>query len=260
MEVNQQSFPDLYFALRGGGNNFGIVTRFDLETFPQGNMWGGMRKYPITANVSILAALSNFTNSGPSNPDAALIVAFVNFEGNYLISTDMEYAKPVVNPPIFNEFMAIESLASTMRITNLTDLTGELELANPSGFREFYTTATFKNSAVLQKKILDVFVAEIEEVKDAEGILPALVMQPITQDVIAHFNKNGGNALGIVESDGPLMRKFSATAMKRVCWGPSPTPTVWLMLFLSSSGQHRHHVVIRSGRRTYRRRRQPGHR
>lgn len=31
--------PDLFFALRGGGNNFGIVTRMDLTTLPQGNMW-----------------------------------------------------------------------------------------------------------------------------------------------------------------------------------------------------------------------------
>ncbi|KAL8919908.1 MAG: hypothetical protein Q9172_004756, partial [Xanthocarpia lactea] len=38
--INQTSNPDLYFALRGGGNNFGIVTRFDLQTFPQGPMWG----------------------------------------------------------------------------------------------------------------------------------------------------------------------------------------------------------------------------
>ncbi|KAJ0419640.1 hypothetical protein BJY00DRAFT_285658 [Aspergillus carlsbadensis] len=30
--VNQASHPDLFFALRGGGNNFGIVTRFDFET------------------------------------------------------------------------------------------------------------------------------------------------------------------------------------------------------------------------------------
>ena len=44
--VNQQSNPDLYFALRGGGNNFGIVTRFDLETFSQGKMCEWIRSLP----------------------------------------------------------------------------------------------------------------------------------------------------------------------------------------------------------------------
>lgn len=39
--VNQASAPELYWALRGGSNNFGIVTRFDLETYSQGLSWGG---------------------------------------------------------------------------------------------------------------------------------------------------------------------------------------------------------------------------
>ncbi|KAL4867177.1 hypothetical protein BDV12DRAFT_198522 [Aspergillus spectabilis] len=39
--VNRDSSPDLYFALRGGGNNFGIVTRFDFETYRHGPMSGG---------------------------------------------------------------------------------------------------------------------------------------------------------------------------------------------------------------------------
>jgi hypothetical protein len=40
-EINLSSNPELYWALRGGGNNFGIVTRFDIETHPQPPMWGG---------------------------------------------------------------------------------------------------------------------------------------------------------------------------------------------------------------------------
>ena len=205
--MNEQSFPDLYFALRGGGNNFGIVTRFDLETFPQGDMWGGMRDYPITANASLLTGLYNFAKNAPSDPDAALIIAFAYYEGEYLASTDIEYAKPIVNPPIFNELMAIESLTSTMRITNLTDLVEELNAVNPSGLRELYITATFRNDPNLQSKILEIFMGEVTGIKDAEGILQALIFQPITKDIISYFSKNGGNALGIAESDGPLICK-----------------------------------------------------
>lgn len=43
--VSYQSHPDLYFSLRGGGNQFGIVTRFDLSTYVQGPIWGGHSFY-----------------------------------------------------------------------------------------------------------------------------------------------------------------------------------------------------------------------
>ncbi|KAH8886505.1 FAD-binding domain-containing protein [Thozetella sp. PMI_491] len=33
--------PDLFFAIRGTGSNFGIVTRFELETYPYESSWGG---------------------------------------------------------------------------------------------------------------------------------------------------------------------------------------------------------------------------
>ena len=57
--VNRKSNPDLYFALHGAGNNFAIVTRFDLETFPQGLMWGGLILHPSTTNASIYNAFEN---------------------------------------------------------------------------------------------------------------------------------------------------------------------------------------------------------
>lgn len=42
LKVTPTAFPDLYWALRGGGNNFGVVTRFELETIPQGPMGVGL--------------------------------------------------------------------------------------------------------------------------------------------------------------------------------------------------------------------------
>jgi FAD/FMN-containing dehydrogenase len=43
--ANAHSNPDLFIALKGGGNNFGIVTRFHLRAFNQGDMWGGKLFY-----------------------------------------------------------------------------------------------------------------------------------------------------------------------------------------------------------------------
>ncbi|KAL4880336.1 hypothetical protein BJY04DRAFT_191638 [Aspergillus karnatakaensis] len=55
--VNKTSSPDLFFALRGGGNNFGIVTRFDFETFRQGTLLGGTTVWILKDLESRLAAL-----------------------------------------------------------------------------------------------------------------------------------------------------------------------------------------------------------
>ncbi|KAE9375878.1 FAD-binding domain-containing protein [Stipitochalara longipes BDJ] len=46
--INYKSHPDLYWALRGGAGNFGIVTRFDLEAYELGPIWGGLSAYVLT--------------------------------------------------------------------------------------------------------------------------------------------------------------------------------------------------------------------
>ena len=179
----------------------------DLETFSEGKLWDGMTIYPITTNASIYNAFYTFANNATNDPDAALITAAAYVQGQYLFSNDYEYTKPIVNPPIFYEFTSIPNITSTMRITSLSDLTTELNASNPGGFRETYTTATFRNDPTLQVKILDIFVQEVDQIKDAKDLLPALVMQPVTKPMISHFSKKGGNALGIDAEDGPLICK-----------------------------------------------------
>lgn len=75
--VTAKSHPHLFWALRGGGNNFGIVTRFDLKTFAQGPMWGGGVYYLIDQVKSVIKALTNINIALPSDPFAALWVALV---------------------------------------------------------------------------------------------------------------------------------------------------------------------------------------
>lgn len=41
VEANKTSHPDLFWALKGGSSNFGIVTWFDLETIKSAKVWAG---------------------------------------------------------------------------------------------------------------------------------------------------------------------------------------------------------------------------
>jgi len=73
--VSATSYTDLYWALRGGGNNFGIVTNFKLVAFPQGQMWGGQRIYTEENFSAVLDAITHFAVAGSSKDvDAAQIV------------------------------------------------------------------------------------------------------------------------------------------------------------------------------------------
>lgn len=136
VQVNHQLHPDLYWALRGGGNNFGIVTRFDLETFPQGQLWGGSKSYAIDQNATLLHALTNFNKASPGDPDAALVVgfAYVRDNGTYIASVAYEHAKPRADPPIYDEFKAIPNKGSFMRVADLTDITLDFNRSEPAGY------------------------------------------------------------------------------------------------------------------------------
>ncbi|SLM41428.1 fad binding domain-containing protein [Lasallia pustulata] len=218
VQVNKQSYPDLCWALRGGGNNFGIVTRFDLETFPQGQLWGGSKSYTIDQNITLLRALANFNEASPGDPDAALIVGFAYFRdnGTYIASVAYDYAKPEADPSIYDDFKAIPSRASSMRVTNLTDITLDFKGSEPAGYRRTHMTATFKNDAALLAEILEIYASETDPIKDIPDILPSCSFQPITIAQMSHFSKNGGNALGISSDGGPLICKSSIAYLKPV--------------------------------------------
>ncbi|KAI9699452.1 MAG: hypothetical protein M1836_003063 [Candelina mexicana] len=215
VDINQKSNPDLYFALRGGGNNFGIVTRFDLDTYEQGLLWGGIQVFPSTLNVSINKAFETFNANAEKDPSAALILSYsYSFKANtYFATTVYDYALPTVFPPIFEDFKKIASnntpILDTTRFSPLANFTEELMQGTPAGFRNRYTTATFGNSALLIERTLEIYQSELEAVRpsitNTTGFNPTLAFQPISKAIISHFSTNGGNPLGISYDEGPLI-------------------------------------------------------
>ncbi|HEX5026381.1 MAG TPA: FAD-binding protein [Agriterribacter sp.] len=63
--VNQQQHPDLFWAIRGGGGNFGIVTAFKFQAHRVKNVFGGPTLWPIEKTNEIMKWYHQFINEAP---------------------------------------------------------------------------------------------------------------------------------------------------------------------------------------------------
>lgn len=134
VNANQRSNPDLFAALKGGSNNFGVVTRFDLMSFAQDNLWGGTIAYPGSADAHQLQAFAKFMDPANFDPFAEIEQSFLYYGATNASQSvnDMYYTKPVVDPPALQGFAAVQpQLANTMRLSKMRNLTEEIESEQP---------------------------------------------------------------------------------------------------------------------------------
>jgi FAD/FMN-containing dehydrogenase len=59
--------PDLFWAIRGGGGNFGVVTEFTFRAHPLGTIVGGPTFWAIEDTAELLAAYREWLPSAPRN-------------------------------------------------------------------------------------------------------------------------------------------------------------------------------------------------
>lgn len=137
VNARSQENPDLYRALKGGSNNFGIVTRFDLKTVPLDQIWGGQIVYPITQAPTALEAFSKFTAMEPYDEYASTIQSVAYVEGFEFVGVnDFEYTKAIPKPPVFSLWDVVQPrLQSTLRLAKLKNITDEQGSFSPDGLR-----------------------------------------------------------------------------------------------------------------------------
>ena len=72
LEIDSENHPDLFWAIRGGGGNFGVVTRLKLRLHEVDNIVGGMLMLPATPDV-----VRSFVAQAEAAPDELSAIANV---------------------------------------------------------------------------------------------------------------------------------------------------------------------------------------
>jgi len=65
IEASASANPDLFWAIRGGGGNFGIVTSLEYRLYPVSDVFAGTMTYPPGQVAELLQAFQKFVSTAP---------------------------------------------------------------------------------------------------------------------------------------------------------------------------------------------------
>ncbi|KAG2064933.1 FAD-binding domain-containing protein [Suillus decipiens] len=136
-DITGSTNPDLFFALRGGFNNFGIVTRVTLKTYPQSLIWGGLITYSQDEWEGVNSAIVNFS-ANVTDPKASIYNSYSLISGVAAMSTILFYDAPTMPEGIFNEFLSIPDIEKDISTRSYVDLIRSVESNLTSGFRSVF--------------------------------------------------------------------------------------------------------------------------
>jgi FAD/FMN-containing dehydrogenase len=65
--ASEHTHPDLFWALRGGGGNFGVVTSFEFRLHPVKMVYAGPTFWPLEQSVEVMTAYRDFIVKAPES-------------------------------------------------------------------------------------------------------------------------------------------------------------------------------------------------
>jgi FAD/FMN-containing dehydrogenase len=65
VRADERNHPDLFWAVRGGGGNFGVVTSFEFRLQPVKTVYAGPTFWPLDQTVEVMKAYRDFIGTAP---------------------------------------------------------------------------------------------------------------------------------------------------------------------------------------------------
>ncbi|CAF4004686.1 unnamed protein product [Adineta steineri] len=190
VNVNNQTYPDLYFGLKGGLNNFGIVTNFKMRAFPQGQVYGGLLLYTVLVINDLVNAIVTFQTNN-QDPKAQILCDFTSLANSFDINIVAFYDAPIAPPNIFDVFTSIlhEGQLETQSYLSLVQASPVFVSANMRG--RFHTVSVRNISQAVVEKVRDLFIEYAFPNILFGGTFVNFVIEPFLP---SYFEKSQGGA------------------------------------------------------------------
>jgi len=210
--VTKESHPDLWLALKGGSNNFGIVTSFDVRSFDQGEIFYGQYYYDLSTTDQQLSAFYELAAS-PNYDEYTSVITSFGFAGGKgsAVVNALVYTKPELDPPALANFTKIPNLITSARITSVNNATVEQGGASSGQFEQLYITTTLKADLSILRFGYDLWNSSVASVDNIEGIVWSLSYQPLPPIITSKSQPLGGNSLGLSPTDTLVITLLTAT-------------------------------------------------
>jgi FAD/FMN-containing dehydrogenase len=143
INANANENCDLWKALRGGGNNFGIVTRFNLKTFKQGPFWGGAVYYFPSSFASQVQAYCDELHKSDASTETHIMVSqgyshvFAALGGHFCMN-QVYYTREEERPAVLEPFVSVQpqlESMNSMRMMTLKEAASEQANQSSDGIR-----------------------------------------------------------------------------------------------------------------------------
>ncbi|KAL0071222.1 hypothetical protein AAF712_001788 [Marasmius tenuissimus] len=185
--VTESSDADLFFALKGGMNNFGIVTRFTLKTFPQGQIWGGVTTFTTLQVDQVTAAVGEWVAT-VTDPKASMVALYNYVAGVIVVVLITFYDGPTLPPAIFDDFLAIPHLTSDVKTRDFASFVLSIPSDILQGQRVVWSTVPFLeltpsilNAAVNETKFWGSKLSPL-----ASGTYVSYIVEPFLPSILSH--------------------------------------------------------------------------
>ncbi|KAL3489169.1 hypothetical protein BJX62DRAFT_239392 [Aspergillus germanicus] len=190
VNANSKTNPDLFRVLKGGGNNFGIVTRLDMVTFPAGDIWDCSLACPKESTAEVAQALVDFTDNLTAHPNDHVLAmwTYMPKTKDRFILMLMMNLNAEEKPHTLRKLLSIPG----QKDSKVTTVATQLE--------DTWFSLTFKSDLRIILKAASVFEALITTLETQipdQNFYFSMVLQPLPASFGKHSAARGGNMLGL---------------------------------------------------------------